>query len=51
MLAAAEFDAKRPGIPFQTDSAAKQLEAGARLRELTNKWLEPIYQRLEQFHS
>jgi len=45
--AAAEFDAKRPGITFENDTMAKQREATAELKELAARFVEPVYARLE----
>jgi hypothetical protein len=42
------LDAKRPWFSFQGDEEGKRNEAGARLRELSREWLEPLYRRLEE---
>jgi hypothetical protein len=47
MLAAAELDAKNPGLPFAADSQAKQNSATPQLRAVTQQWLGGIYQQLE----
>jgi hypothetical protein len=36
------YDAKRPYFAYEDDSEGKRTEAGARLRELTREWIEPI---------
>ncbi len=45
---AALLNAKNPILPFEPDSARKRGEAGERLRELSRRWLEPVYARLDQ---
>lgn len=42
-----QFDAKEPSYYFEPDSAAKQREAPPRVRELADRWLVGVYQRLE----
>ena len=45
---AAHFDAKRPGLHFESDAAAKQRVASEALRALAAQWVEPLYEQLEQ---
>lgn len=44
----ARFDAKRPGVFFQTDSAAKQRAASAELKRHAEEFIRPAYDRLER---
>ncbi len=46
---AAQFDAKRPGLHFESDVAGKQNAATEELRVLAARWLQPVYENLEQF--
>jgi len=48
MLTAAKLNAKNPSIDFETDSARKQEMATVRIREAAEKWLYPVYERLER---
>lgn len=45
---AAQLDAKNPVLPFNDDRALKQQLASASVRELAERWLQPVYQQLEQ---
>ncbi len=45
---AAQFDAKRPALHFESDVSAKQSAASEELRALAAQWVQPIYERLEQ---
>ena len=47
MRTAAAADAKRPYLPFESDSRDKQDRATPRLRELSAALLDPLYQQLE----
>ena len=47
MAEAAKMNAKSPMIVFAADSAEKQREADAEIRELVRKWLDEPYRRLE----
>jgi hypothetical protein len=47
MQTAASRDAKRPDLEFSADSEAKQREADQRIREISERKLGDIYQRLE----
>jgi len=47
MLQAARMDAKAPGQVFVSDSAEKQKEATARVRDLAGRHLGPMYRSLE----
>lgn len=47
MRAAAGFDAKRPDRTFVADSAAKRLAASASLRDAAERWVAPVWSRLE----
>lgn len=42
MVETSRYDAKRPYFAYEDDSEGKRTEAGARLRELTREWIEPI---------
>jgi hypothetical protein len=48
MKAAAQFDAKRPGMNYENDVPIKQREANDELRRLARAWVDPVYARLEQ---
>jgi hypothetical protein len=43
----AAFDAKRPGLPYENDSVAKQRAASEELRRLCDRIVRPCYERLE----
>jgi hypothetical protein len=43
----AGVDAKAPGLPFVKDSETKRRSASARLVQLSEEWLVPLYERLE----
>ncbi len=45
--AASRRNAKNPVLPFEDDTRAKQAVANEPLRELSRRWLEPVYARLE----
>lgn len=45
--AAAARNAKAPAFAFEPDSARKQCEADARLRDLAARWMQPAHDRLE----
>lgn len=47
MLHAARFDAKNPSMNFVGDTDRKKLEAGETLRAATDRWVRPLYERLE----
>jgi hypothetical protein len=47
MLAATEMNAKNPALPFVSDSEAKRKSVPPELRELTQKWMADVYQKLE----
>ena len=47
MRAAAQQDAKAPGMAFESDAAVKQVEATERLRAVVAEHLQPVYERLE----
>lgn len=47
LKAAAGFDAKRPGLVYEDDVAAKQRAATPELRRLCNQIVRPAYDRLE----
>jgi len=47
MRAAAGRNAKAPAFSFEADSAQKQLDADARIRELAQQWIQPAYEKLE----
>ena len=51
MRRAAQFDAKRPGLNFELDSARKQSEATAETRRLAEQFIRPAYEKLEQIRS
>lgn len=48
MQQAALLDAKNPVLPFNDDRALKQQIASASLRDLAERWLQPVYQQLER---
>jgi hypothetical protein len=48
---AARFNAKTPGIPFTSDSAAKREKASAAAREAAEKWVNPLYEQLEKIRQ
>ncbi len=43
----ARLNAKEPSQPFMPDSAAKQKEAGERIRQLSDRLLQPWYEQME----
>jgi hypothetical protein len=47
MRAAAQRDAKAPGMPFDRDGKTKQAEATERIRAVVAEHLQPVYERLE----
>lgn len=47
MLQAAQLDAKNPVLPFNDDRALKQQLATPGMRDLAERWLQPVYQQLE----
>ncbi len=47
MLAATEMNAKNPVLPFAADSEDKRRFVSPEIRELTQRWLEDVYQKLE----
>lgn len=47
MQRASRFSAKDPSLMFADDSAAKQRDATDEIRQLANRWLRPLYDRLE----
>ncbi len=48
MLRAATRDAKNPALPFQDDRAGKQAQASAAVRAAADRWLAPLYERLQE---
>ena len=44
---AAGFDAKRPGLPYENDTMAKQRAASEELRSLCDRIVRPCYEQLE----
>ena len=48
MLGVARFDAKRPSLYFERDSAVKQRAATQAVKELSSEFLQPAYEHLEQ---
>jgi gluconate kinase len=48
MKNAARFNAKTPGIPFASDSAAKRNQASDAARQAAEKWINPLYEQLEK---
>jgi hypothetical protein len=51
MLRAAQLNAKNPVLPFEPDSQAKRDSVSAEMRQLTQQWLDGVYQRLEARRS
>jgi hypothetical protein len=51
MLSAAQLNAKNPVLPFEPDSQAKRDSVSAEIRQLTQQWLDGVYQRLEAQRS
>jgi hypothetical protein len=51
MQQAAQLDAKNPVLPFADDTALKQRAATDTLRQLAERWLEPVYQQLEALRA
>jgi hypothetical protein len=47
MRAAGEYDAKQPTRRFHPDAIAKQREATPAIRDAAQRWLAPVYERLE----
>jgi Sulfotransferase family len=47
MLAAAQWNAKNPVLPFEADSQAKRDSVSPQFRALTQQWLDGVYQQLE----
>ncbi len=47
MREAAQFDAKTPSMFFSPDKASKAATASASIREMSARWVEPIYTELE----
>lgn len=47
MARAAQFDAKNPAMQFERDAERKQRGVDERVRELSDKWLGRLYERLE----
>jgi hypothetical protein len=43
----ARYHAKEPSVPFSPDSAAKQQDASEGIRQLSEQWLRPLYQKME----
>lgn len=48
MLETTQFDAKRPSLSFEYDSAAKQRIASDELKRLAARFVQPAYEQLEQ---
>jgi hypothetical protein len=48
MLTAARHDAKNPALVFEDDRAEKQARAAPPLRAAAERWLIPLYRRLEE---
>ena len=48
LLGVAHFDAKRPGLNFQSDSAAKQRAASDEVKRLAAQFIQPAYEKLDQ---
>ena len=46
----ATLDAKHPKRRFESDTEAKNREAGERLRMLAERWIAPHYAKLEEIH-
>ena len=47
MLSAAQLNAKNPVLPFEADSQAKRDSVSPEIRQLTQQWMEGVYQQLE----
>jgi hypothetical protein len=47
MLRAATRDAKNPALPFEQDRSTKQAQASSAQRAAADRWLVPLYERLE----
>ena len=47
MRQAAQFDAKNPSFLFSPDSTDKQAQATARIQQMADKWVGPLYEELE----
>ncbi len=47
MRQAAGFDAKTPALTFVADAVSKQAAATAEMRRLSERWLAPLYVKLE----
>lgn len=47
MLAATQMNAKNPVLPFASDSEAKRKSVPPELCELTQQWMDGVYQQLE----
>jgi gluconate kinase len=47
MRKAAKFNAKNPTLQFEDDRAMKSQKASERLIQATEKWLAPVYERLQ----
>jgi hypothetical protein len=47
----AQFNAKSPGFSFTSDSEEKRKQASEAARQMTEKWLSPLYARLEKMRS
>jgi hypothetical protein len=43
----AQFDAKNPSLNFSDDSAATKLGASEAVKRMADKWVAPLYERLE----
>lgn len=48
---AAGLDAKHPTRRFESDTEAKQREAGGRIRMLAERWMAPQYAKLEEIRQ
>jgi hypothetical protein len=47
MMAVAPFNAKNPCLFFAPDSAEKNQQATDRMRQAADRWIRPVYERLE----
>ena len=47
MRHASRLDAKNPSMRFVDDTAQKSQEASPQVREMSDRWIKPIYERLE----
>lgn len=47
MRRTSQFNAKNPSLRFENDTASKNREASDELRAVVNKWVMPLYERLE----